>query len=87
MSFSFLKLKNYTEYLPILLITLLFITDSEVDKHALSMSCQMVITIICAVIFFLIVIKMRKSKLLAFITAGITWVILVYIKRVYIIPS
>lgn len=83
--FAFVKkYRTYTEYLPIVLLGLLFIADTEIEKHAVKMSCQLTITIFTLLIFFIVAIKFPKAKIIAFITAFVLWVMLIYVKRQYL---
>jgi hypothetical protein len=76
--------KNFLDYLPLVLITLLFVAEAEMEKHALNTSCQMVITIITLVIFYLIVMRFKNTKLIALIIAMVVWIVLIYIKKKYV---
>jgi intracellular septation protein A len=76
--------KNFLDYLPLVLVTILFVAEAEMEKHALHTSCQMVITITTLVIFYLMVMKFKNTKLLSLIVAVIVWITLVYIKKKYI---
>lgn len=78
------KHKKILDYLPLMLLTLLFITEAELEKHAVHLSCQMVITIVCMVVFFIIAINIKNSRVLAFTIALFFWVVLIYAKNVYI---
>lgn len=77
--------KEYKDYIPIMLITLLFIAENEVEKHAINTCCQIAITIITVTVFFLFLIQLRRPKLFAFTIAFFFWVFLVYIKKRYLI--
>ena len=75
------KCKGYLDYLPLMLITLLFIAETELEHHAVHMSCQIAITIITLSIFFIVVINIKDSKVLGFTVALTVWIILIYIKN------
>lgn len=81
------KYKGYLDYLPIMLLTLLFIAEAELEHHAVHLSCQMAITIITLSIFFLIVLNVENAKTLAFIIALTFWIVLTYCKSKLIIKS
>jgi len=81
---TFKKYRQYIEFFPIVLIGLLFITEAEMEKSALNMSCQLTITIVTVLMFFLIVMKFPRSKGVAFIVALVLWIVLVYVKKQYV---
>lgn len=81
----FKNYRKYTEFLPIILIGLLFVSEAEMEKNALNMSCQMTITIVTVLIFFLIALKYPKAKMIAFFIALVLWIVLVCIKKRYMI--
>lgn len=68
------------DYLPLMLIPLLFIAEEEMEHHALKTSFQLGIVVLTSVIFFLIFFKFR-SRSIAFISAVILWAILQNIKN------
>lgn len=74
------KYKSLFEYLPLALVSLLFITEAELEKHAINTSCQIAITIIVLVVFFSIALRF-KNKILAFCISILLWVIMVHIKK------
>lgn len=76
--------KSLFEYLPVVLVGLLFVTDSELEKHAVNTSCQLAITIAVTVTFFSIALKF-KNKIIAFSVAVILWVLMVHMKKMYIV--
>ena len=80
----FQKYKNYLDYFPIVLITILFIAETEIEKHALHTSCQIAITIVTLIVFYILVIRYENTRLFSVIVAGIIWAILIYIKKKYI---
>lgn len=80
----FQKYKNIFDYLPILLVTMLFVTETELEKHAVNISCQMCITIVTLVIFYILIFRYNNTKTISLIVAIIIWLILVYIKKKYI---
>lgn len=80
----FKKYKNILDYLPVVLITLLFVAEAEFEKHAVNTSCQISITIITLAIFYILVIRYKNTKFLALLVSLFIWIILIYIKKIYI---
>lgn len=76
--------KNLLDYLPLVLVTVLFAAEAEMETHALNTSCQVAITIVTLVIFYLMVIKFRNTKLFSLVVATLIWGILIYVKKKYI---
>lgn len=67
-----LSKKKFLDYLPFILIPLIFITDEEMEKHALRTSFQLGIVVLTLIIFFLIFFRFR-SKAVAFLVAVGLW--------------
>jgi len=80
----FKKYKTIFDYLPLVLITVLFVAEAEMEKQALHTSCQLAITIVTLAIFYILVIRYKNAKLLAVLVCLIIWFILVYIKKKYV---
>jgi chromate transport protein ChrA len=80
------KCKNYFEYVPVALLALLFVAETEMKNKAASMSCQLGITIITAIIFFVLLMKFKIKKYYAFAAAALIWIALVYAKRCHLLP-
>lgn len=80
------KYKSLFEYLPLALVGLLFITEAELEKHALNTSCQIAITIIVLIVFFSIALRF-KNRVIAFCIAIILWVLMVHIKKTIILKQ
>jgi hypothetical protein len=79
------KLMDIWEYIPLALLALFFVAEEEMHNKAMSLSCQFCIMILCTVLFFFILFKIGYNKYIALIIAITAWIILVYIKRKYII--
>jgi hypothetical protein len=77
------KCKYYLDYFPLILITLFFLTETEIEKHALHTSYQIAITIITLTIFYIVTFRLKNNKL-AFFLALFTWIILTIVKKKYI---
>lgn len=79
-----LPFQKHLEYIPIMLITLLFIAEAELETHAANMSCQLCTTVIVVVIFYSICFNFKNAKNIALVIAVILWVLLVYVKKNYL---
>jgi hypothetical protein len=79
----FQKHKSIFDYLPMMLITLLFVAESELEKHAINTSCQMVITIFIMTLFYILVIYYKNTKTISLFVCCFLWIILIYIKKSY----
>ena len=80
----FNKYKKYMEYLPLMLVGIYFVAEAEMEKHAVNTSCQLIITLITVIIFFLLLFKFRQHKIVALLVASALWVILVFAKNKYV---
>ena len=80
----FKKCKNILDYLPLVLVTVLFVAESELEKHALVTSCQIAITVVTLSIFYILIIRYKNSKFFAVFVSIVLWFILVCIKKKYI---
>lgn len=65
------------------LIVLLFIADSDLDRHALTATYQAVITMGVLLVFFVLLFGYR-SKAIAFTVAVLLWVISLVVRERYI---
>ena len=74
------KCKYYLDYFPVILITLFFLTETEIEKHVLHTCYQIAITIITLTIFYIVTFHKKNNKL-AFVLALFTWIILIFIKK------
>ena len=78
------NIRRYAENLPIFLIALLFIAQSELKRHAVRTSCNLATTLTCNVIFYVIFFKYPNSRYTAFAAALFVWFISVYVKTTYL---
>jgi hypothetical protein len=78
------SIKRNIEYIPIILLSLLFIADKDIEIHALNLSCQTIITIVILGIFFMLVLQFGRGKVTSFLIAAVAWVVLVNMKKTYI---
>lgn len=81
------SIKNHgkkMEYIPIMLIALLFIAEEEMDHHLANTSCQLVISLLAVICFIVIVGYFGCSKKFAIFLICILWFFLVYTKRCYL---
>jgi hypothetical protein len=75
--------KRYFDYLPVILLTLLFATETELEKHAIFFSCQICIVLLTTILFFLLTLKFGSERKTAFAVSFVLWIILMYYKRTY----
>jgi hypothetical protein len=78
------KYKNLFDYIPLLFLTLFFVTDAEMEKHAVHTTFQMIIRISCLFVFYIMIIYYKHPKSIALIIAILLWIILTYTKQKYI---
>lgn len=79
--------KKGFDYFPIVLIALLFVSETKLEEHAFHISCKLAITIACLSIFFLLVLKYENGKPIAFVVALMAWVLLITLKKRYLITE
>lgn len=77
------NVRNYTEYIPIMLLGILFIAEEEIERHAINISYQMAISAATAVVFFVLFMRFKLGKRTCFLLATLMWLMLIYVKRVY----
>jgi hypothetical protein len=77
------KIRKLGDYIPMVLISLLFIAEKELSNHALNVSLQLALTIFIIIVFFTILYQCQSKKM-AIIVSFIVWIFLIYIKGVYI---
>ena len=75
------KFKDYSEYIPLFLLGLIFISETEINKHAVIMSCNMLIYIVALIIFFIMIIEFKYKKSTAIYIVLILWCVMVYYKK------
>lgn len=80
----FKKFQPYFEYLPLMLIPLILISEDQVNHQAVSVSCKMSIIILTTMLFFLLIMKFRVPRHIAFMSVIILWIVFVHLKKTYI---
>lgn len=83
---TYKKYKWIVEYFPVVLIGI-FVAEVELDTCIFHTSCQVFITIVSLITFFLIALNFQNSKAsktVALITAIIIWFVLIYGKQKYV---
>jgi uncharacterized membrane protein YecN with MAPEG domain len=77
------KLGKMGNFIPLALISVLFMAENEVGKHAFHSSCNFFINGLVLTIFFLIAVKYNNGKKLGFMIALLIWGILIFLKNCY----
>lgn len=77
------KCKYYLDYFPLILLTLFFLSETDIEQHALRTSYQISITIVTLSIFYIISLRLKNINI-AFALSIIVWILLIYIKKNYI---
>lgn len=73
-------MKKYIEYIPVALIALLFISETEIERHAINSCAQLGVLIVTILSFFLVLFWCRK-KYIAFCIALVLWICMMYFKQ------
>jgi len=81
------KYYSYLEYVPIIIIGLLLVAETEMKKKAFHLSFQIIITTIIYTVFFFLILHYGKSKTMAVIVCALLWVSLIYLKNCLLSPS
>lgn len=80
-----ITLEKKVDYIPpIGLITIFFLTEAELELQSFKSTCNIFITIISLITFYLVYFKIKKSKYIALLIAIIIWIFFVYIKNNYL---
>jgi hypothetical protein len=77
---------GYIEYIPVILLAMLFVADSDLDNHAIRLSWQLLITVTMVILFFVLIWQGICTKTVAILVVSIIWIILVYMKRTWCMP-
>ncbi len=77
------NIRKLGDYIPMVLVSLLFIAEKELSNHALNVSLQLALTIFIIIVFFTILYQCQSKKM-AIIVSFIVWIFLVCIKDIYI---
>ena len=80
--------KTFMDNIPFILISLIFITEAEIETYAFKTSCNLCITIISIVVFYAIYFNIKNNKnkkIIASIFAVLIWLILVYVRKNHLI--
>lgn len=80
----FLKIRKVFDYVPMLLLAFLFAAEHEMELHAIGTACQLVISIIVIIIFFVFALNVKNGKVIGLIVAVPIWAILIYLKKKYV---
>jgi hypothetical protein len=76
---------QYSEYIPLFLIAILFISNHEECKTHLHLRFySLIIYIIGLFILYILMIYFKLNKILTLIIFFMIWIILVYTKRCYV---
>ena len=74
-----------SEYLPVALFSLILISETELEKHSLNTCCHFCIIITSIVLFYILMLRFKRSKRMAFTIALFFCITMVYIKNNYIL--
>ncbi len=81
----FNKYKSYIDYIPLVLVGLIFLSESDLEKHAFKTGCQICITVACLTIFYICSLNFTNGKVVGLCLAAVLWLILIYLKRSYLL--
>lgn len=77
----FKKCRNYLEYFPLILITLLFVAETEMNNRLISTTWNIALMLIVIIILYLFLIILKVKKAVAFLVCILLWIVLIYVKR------
>jgi len=84
MSLFLQKCSRILEFIPFLLLPVFLLKDSQLHKHAINMSCQLMITVVVSVVFLLAILRFGLTRENAVLLSGMIWVTLIYIKQTFV---
>jgi len=76
--------KYYGEFIPLFIVSAFFIAEKDIEKHTINLSCQMTLTIIFTVVFYILLLNYKENRYIIFSICCILWGILIYIKKKYL---
>lgn len=82
--FYYSKIRFLLEFFPLFLLSAFLISEQEIHQCALNLSCQLSITIIVSILFFVILYNIDNGRKIAIIFAVLLYISLVYLKHRFI---
>lgn len=75
---------KYTEYIPLVVVLMIFTAEMEMDRALLSSACNMLLYLIIIVTMFICmkIVGLRKNTVL--LIALLMWMVFIYLKRTYL---
>jgi len=75
------KIMSFWEFVPIFLIAFIIMAERDMTTHTTNMSCKLLISLICILVFIIVFFGMKKPKAVAIIIAAVFYVSLIGMKR------
>lgn len=67
-----------------LLLAFLFAAEHEMELHAVGTTCQLAISLIVIIIFFIFALNVKNGKIIGLAVAIPVWALLIYLKKKYV---
>jgi len=83
----FTKALSTWEYIPFILVTLLFVAEAEVGNRMMGMTWNIVLTMSILVLMYVLLVFAKLPKIAVIIVACILWVGFIFVKRIIFAQS
>jgi len=77
----FSKLSGMWDYVPFMLVTLMFVAEAEMGNHLAKTGWKVGLTMLIIVLLYICIVVFKLQRAVVFIIAAVLWVIFIYVKR------
>ena len=74
-------LKNIWEYIPLMIITVFFVAETDISKSLFSKTCNILFMLILFIFLYISIVLFKIKRIYVGIIAIALWVIFIYAKR------
>lgn len=84
MRFRFTDLGQYTEYIPLIILSFLFVAEAEIGNKVMNTTWNIIATMGLLIILYILLVFVKLPKLVVVGIAAVIWVVYIFVKRRFI---
>lgn len=82
----FSKLYQVWEYIPLMLITFLFVAEAEIGNKVIGTTWNLVLALGIIVILYILLVLVKLPKFFVIIIAAVLWISFIFLKKI-VLPT
>lgn len=78
------RAKGYMEYVPLMLLTLMFISEAEMDRSITKSACNVIFVFFLLILLYIFIVDFKMNRCVVVGIAMLAWIGLILVRKYFL---